>query len=91
MDNKEAVDVLESALARYRAMTYSELATHVGHRETNSVPGESRRLYQVQIQIAWDAKPGGDIRVLGAVDDGGWRSFIPVTTDFLVEPAADAG
>ena len=90
MDNHEAEGVMQSALARYRAMTYSELAKHIGSRETKTVPGESGRPYQVQIQIEWDAKPRGDIRVLGAVDDGGLRSFIPVTTDFIVEPPAEA-
>ena len=30
------------------------------------------------------ARPGGDIRVLGAIDDGGWSAFAPVSQDFVM-------
>jgi hypothetical protein len=31
-------------------------------------------------------KYGGAIRVIGTVDDGGWRAFRPLTEDFIVGP-----
>jgi len=36
--------------------------------------------------VFWDSKKGGDIRVMVAADDGGLRSFIPQTYDFIMAP-----
>jgi hypothetical protein len=41
--------------------------------------------YQVEVNAYWDAEPGGTIRVIGAIDDGGFRSsFSPLTDGFLL-------
>jgi len=42
--------------------------------------------YQIEIQVFWDSWPGGNVRVMGAVDDGGWRAFIPVSRGFIMAP-----
>ena len=36
---------------------------------------------------------GGSLsqHLMGAVDDGGWRAYIPLTLDFLVSPDGDQG
>jgi hypothetical protein len=26
----------------------------------------------VEIQTFWDSQPGGNVRVMGSIDDGGW-------------------
>jgi hypothetical protein len=39
---------------------------------------------QVEINAFWDDHPGGNIRVLFAIDDGGWRACLPVTDDFII-------
>ncbi|MEN8188970.1 MAG: hypothetical protein ABFS19_03930 [Thermodesulfobacteriota bacterium] len=49
--------------------------------------GPGGRKYQIEIQIFWDDKTGGDIRVMGSVDDGGLRAFIPLAADFIKSPA----
>ena len=38
------------------------------------------------IQIHWDGRRGGDIRVIGLIDDGGWRAFIPLSEGFITGP-----
>ena len=43
--------------------------------------------YQIEIEAFWDSEPGGDIRVLGSIDDGGWRAFAPLCDDFILTPA----
>ena len=40
----------------------------------------------LEISAFWDDKPDGDIRVAFAIDDGGWRTFMPVGTDFIIAP-----
>jgi hypothetical protein len=34
----------------------------------------------------WDDRTGGDLRVIGSIDDGGWRAFRPLSSDFIVRP-----
>ncbi len=38
------------------------------------------------MQVIWDGKPNDDIRVMGLIDDGGWRAFIPLSEDFITGP-----
>jgi hypothetical protein len=52
------------------------------------VTGCSGTAFQIEIQILWDGKPNGDVRVLGAIDDGGWRAFLPLTSDLIVKQDA---
>jgi len=37
--------------------------------------------------VFWDGRPGGDIRVLASIDDGGWRAFFPLTETLVVTPS----
>jgi hypothetical protein len=40
-------------------------------------------VYQLEFSVVWDGRPGGDVHVLGAIDDGRWRAFVPLTRDFI--------
>jgi hypothetical protein len=44
----------------------------------------------LEIQIQWDNNPGGDVRVMGAIDDGGWRAFLPLSSDLIMTPYGEA-
>lgn len=46
----------------------------------------SGKEYQFEIIVYWDDKPNGDVRVIGNVDDGGWRAYFPLGTSFLKAP-----
>jgi hypothetical protein len=48
--------------------------------------GPSGVEYQIEILILWDSTPNGVIRVLGFIDDGGWRAFVPLTDSILKCP-----
>ena len=50
------------------------------------VEAESGTWYQGGIQVFWDDKPDGAIRVMASIDDGGWRAFVPLTDDFILAP-----
>ena len=86
MNREEALSLLDAHLDQYRKMTYVGLAAKIRHEEFTEVVGPSGTEYQMEIQIRWDHKPGGDIRVLGAIDDGGLRAFKPVCSDPSVRP-----
>jgi hypothetical protein len=87
MDRQEALGLLNAQLNEYRKMSYAELSAKIGYEEFPAVVGPSGTEYQIEIQIRWDHKPGGDIRVMGSIDNGTFRgAFKPVCEDLLVSP-----
>lgn len=87
MDSKEARLVLESQLANYGARTYGQLVAMIGAGpDVFEIVGPSGARYQIEVEARWDAHPGGDVRVLASIDDGGWRAMVPVCIDFIVAP-----
>ncbi|WP_342349826.1 hypothetical protein [uncultured Nitrospira sp.] len=90
MDKREARELLSKELKEWRQRTYAELASFVdGDPVTGGVQSEAGNRYQYEIQVIWDEKPGGNIRVLGAIDDGGVHAFFPLTDDFILAPNGD--
>jgi hypothetical protein len=84
MDKSEAQAILGEQLGRFGS--YAELLPFVASKrvETFEVRGASGTNYQIEIQFFWDDKPSGDIRVVGSIDDGGLRAFVPLTQDLLI-------
>jgi hypothetical protein len=83
MNTVEAKAVLKERLQQYRQRSYEELAKLVGSVTTEEVRGPSGTAYQLEYQFCWDDKPQADIRVIGSIDDGRMRAFLPVTDDFI--------
>jgi hypothetical protein len=88
MDHPEARRLLLQQLSKYRQMSYAELAALVGETEIGELAGESGTRYQFEIDFVWDSpkKPNDIVRVLGSIDDGGIRAFVPLTEGFLMAP-----
>jgi hypothetical protein len=84
MNKDEATEIVRQELTKYRTRPYVELSLLVGTRlPTRVIKGASGTEYQVAIQIRWDGKADGDIRVIGSIDDAGWRAFVPLSEDFI--------
>ena len=86
MDTQEARRLIEEQLAKYRTWGYTALLRLLQEQDTFELEGPTGTKYQVEIQAVWDDRKGGDLRVLGSIDDGGWRSFVPLTSDFIIGP-----
>ncbi len=88
MDKTEARAILDKQLARFRGRAYGELVrlVELQHIETVEVIGNNGTRYQAEIQFIWDDQPGGVIRILGNIDDGGVRAFFPLGRSELVSP-----
>src|SRR5688572_1430838 len=84
MDKAEASEVLRVQLELWRRRTYAELAREVGHSHHFELNGPSGTWYQGNIRMDWDDKPDGAVRVIGSIDDGGWRAFAPLTDSFIL-------
>ena len=86
MNREEALSLLNAKLNEYRKLSYDQLAARIGDEEFPEVIGATGTQYQIETQIVWDDKPGGDVRVLAAIDDGGWRAFIPLCDSLIMTP-----
>jgi len=84
MDKAEALELLRRHLASWRTQSYQDLAGQIGETHSFEATGSSGAQYQGSIQVFWDGPPNGDIRVMGSIDDGGWRAFVPLTDAFIM-------
>lgn len=84
MDTQEARRLIEEQLAKYRMMGYTALLRLLDEQETFELEGAGGTKYQIEITAVWDSRKGGDLRVIGCIDDGGWRAFVPLSSDFIV-------
>ena len=48
--------------------------------------GPSGQPYEGHIPVFWQGGADGPVKVIGSIDDGGWRTFVPLMTDFTVTP-----
>jgi hypothetical protein len=84
VNNEEALQLLEKELATFRVQSYDDLARRISSGSLDyERSGASAAKYQVEIQFLWDDRPGGNIRVMGSIDDGGWRAFLPLSRSFI--------
>ena len=86
MDNAEAITLLKDHSEAYRLRSYGDLVTLLGKPQVAELRGASGVTYQVEVEVHWDARPGGALRVLGSIDDGGWRASSPLCDDFILAP-----
>jgi hypothetical protein len=86
MDRTEASGLLRDQMGSWRSRSYEELADQVGESHQSVVKGASGADYQVDVQVVWDDEAHGNIRVIGSIDDGGWRAFVPLSDAFLLAP-----
>jgi hypothetical protein len=86
MDASEARLLLRQHMAHCRERTHAELAAAMGRIDIAEVRGGSGAIYQIEIQVLWDDKEQRNLRVLGAIDDGGVSAFRPLNEDFIMAP-----
>jgi hypothetical protein len=84
MNKQEAKEIIRKQLDVYRRMPYFELIKLIDADPiAYEIRGPSGVLYQIEIEAFWDDKPNGNIRVVGSIDDGGLRAFVPLSDDFI--------
>jgi hypothetical protein len=90
MNKEEAHRLLLQELEIFRRKSFKELSSLVGtpiHIERKAPGGIE---YQIEIEVFWDDPriPGGNLRVVASIDDGGLlSSFRPITHDFIKTPS----
>jgi hypothetical protein len=84
MDHQVAYALIDGWLKELRLRSYDDLVSLIGHPQTKQVRGKDGKEYQLEAEVFWDSKKGGDLRVMVTGDDGGWRAFKPLTDDFIM-------
>lgn len=87
MNTGEARKVLKQRLSKLRALPYRDLAARAGSVFTEEIVRDSERSWQLEIEVAWDDEPSGNVRVTATIDDSALRDFVPVTDSFIKTPA----
>jgi len=87
MDTREAEVLIHDFVARLRHQSYGDLvARYLDKTEHRSIRGPSGADYQIEVQALWDDRQPGNMRVIVAIDDGGWSAIKPMSTDFIIAP-----
>src|SRR5437868_4620203 len=74
MNESEARSVLNRELAEFAARTYAELFSLIGKAQTKGITGSTQTLYQLEFNIFLDSEISKNLRIVGSIDDGVWRS-----------------
>jgi hypothetical protein len=87
MNTVEALALLDREIQIFRAEPYARLSARLADGGlAYEVAGDTGTTYQVEMLFLWDSEPEGPIHVIGSIDDGGWRAFVPLTTSFIKAP-----
>ena len=84
MDNDEARGLLRQRLDLYRTRSHHDLQALIADPEVIELVGPSGTRFYIEVLAVWDDQVGGQLRVIGSIDDGGWRAFKPLTDDFIM-------
>ena len=86
MNKAEAKSLLSQELSLYRELPYAELFSLVDKIETLERTAPSGVTYQIEMQVFVDDVSLQTLRVMGSIDDGGWRAFAPLSDSFILSP-----
>ena len=90
MSHAEAKWILLRKLVGYRRNSYAELRGRIDQTDRFEIDGPSSTQYQLEFLIIWDDEPGRDIRIIGSIDDMGWRACCPISYGTLVSRPNEA-
>jgi hypothetical protein len=86
MNKAEAKSILSTELRAFATRPYDKLVELISRTEVKSISNESGVNYQIELNVFWDSQPEKDLRIMGSIDDGGWRAFLPLTESLIMKP-----
>jgi len=87
MKHTIARKLLKDELESLKTRPYSFFAQSVNRTTHKKIIGQDGTHYQIEIEVFWDNRRGGDIRVLGSVNDGQLQAAAHLKEDFIITPA----
>jgi hypothetical protein len=87
MDKAEATRLVEAALAEQRREPYAALVRRIDEEPTHTDIAGVSATYQLEVEVMWEYRPGGNVLVRVAIDDGSfWAATSPLTRSFIKTP-----
>ena len=88
MNDEEAKGILKAEVIKLRPGGYDGLVARLaGKQEILEVVGLSGSTYHIEFEGFWGDEERENLRIVGSVDDGGGRAFLPLTDSFTIDPA----
>ena len=85
MNHRRAKKLLNQRLESFRKMGYERLKQLAEKESKRGEILDDPILYYYQIQVFWDGKRGGNIRVMGNIGDGSFMCAIsPLVEGFII-------
>ena len=89
MNKLEAQSILDEQLAIFARQSYEELAKLVNVPKNIAVQSPSGTKFQIEFNIFYDSGKRDNLRIIGSIDDGGWRAFMPLTKTLIMKPTGE--
>jgi hypothetical protein len=86
MGHEVAYDFINQEISSLRTQSYADLVARIGKTEHKEFLAHDGNRYLLEIEIFWDSKKGGDIRVMVCADGGGVSAVFPVSDAFIMAP-----
>jgi hypothetical protein len=86
MGHEIAYDFINAEIAHLRLQPYARLVEKIGKTEHKEFVAHDGNRYQIETEVLWDSKRGGDILVMVCADGGGVSAFLPVSDSFVMTP-----
>ena len=89
MNKQEYIEELNELIPKYKKRTYDEWKMRVVNKlgpEHIEYKNKDNVDLQVVVDQFWDDKRKETIRITFAIDDGGWRAFLPVCLSEIINP-----
>lgn len=89
MNKLEAQSILDEQLSAFARRPYAELAAAVDKPVGTKVKAASGTEYQIEFNVFFESGARQDLRIVGSVDSGGWRAFVPLTKSLIMKPSGE--
>jgi hypothetical protein len=89
VDKREAKEIILRRMTELEALPFGQLLQFQKSPSTEDFLGPSGETYQLEIFAVWERKKNRTLRVVVAIDDGGWRSFAPMSVGFPITQKDD--
>ena len=85
--NHELVSALiDEWIQQLKQRPYDALVELMGQPQTRTATLKDGNCCMLRAEVFWDGERGGDIRVFVSADDGRWRAFRALTSEFIMMP-----
>jgi hypothetical protein len=86
MGHEIAYDFINQELTLLRRQPYVDLVAKIGKAEHKEFVAHDGNRYQLETEVFWDSRRGGDIRVTACADGGGVSAVVTLCEAFVMDP-----